>query len=594
MYDFARARANGARFVWIDPRRGEENSAHQDEWIPIRPGTDGALAAALCHTMVDENIHDEDFLRNYCVGFYEDTMPESAKGQNKTYLDYLMGTGYDKVEKTPEWAESITGIPAETIRQLARDICSAKACYIGNGVGVQRHTNGEAAAGSVMMIPIVSGQFGKPGTNTGLKPSGSVNGIYWAGFKRVPNKVSAVIPCPKRIEVIDRGSEMTRLRDGVYGADKLNSNVKFVYNVATNMLTNQNSDVNWAAKILEDESKAEFIVGSDWFLTSSAKYCDLLLPEAMPQEGLNVSSCQTSGTLEQLAYGQKVQDPPGECRSEFDWLKDVAYKLGVGDEFTEGGSDPDTKLREGYAQVQKSGMYEGMPTLEEGLKMGVWSRDFTNKRKAMYEDFRNDPVNNPMKTPSGKIEIYSEYLQNIADTWEFDDEKHDVVYPIPFYLPDFEGHEEKTDKYPLQVFSWKSKIRYHSKFDQIDNLRQASRHTLWINPKDAEERGVKNGDKVRIYNDRGEMHIEARVTPRIIPGAVAMEEGRNRLLDSNGVDVGGVVNTLVSHHWSPIAKHNPSNSMLAQVERLPEDKQAPTVEEVKDPTDLPRETQKEG
>lgn len=89
-----------------------------------------------------------------------------------------------------------------------------------------------------------------------------------------------------------------------------------------------------------------------------------------------------------------------------------------------------------------------------------------------------------------------------------------------------------------------------------------------MNPVDAEPRGIETGDMVRVFNDRGELQIEARVTPRIIPGAVAMEEGRNRELNEYGVDVGGCMNTLVSHHWSPLAKHNPSNSVLAQVEKI--------------------------
>ena len=124
--------------------------------------------------------------------------------------------------------------------------------------------------------------------------------------------MDAIIPVTKRIEAVERGHEMTSTHDGILGVDHLSNDIKFIYNHACNMLANQNSDVNWAAGILEDESKCEYIVGSDWFLSSSAKYCDLLLPEIMPQEGMeNHIAAQTGASIEQLVYGQQVQEAPG-------------------------------------------------------------------------------------------------------------------------------------------------------------------------------------------------------------------------------------------------------------------------------------------
>ena len=90
-----------AKYIHIDPRYSDTNCNSNDEWLPIRPGTDAALAAAIAHVLISENLVDKTFLDTYCIGYDEDTMPESAKGQNKSYKDYIMGTGYDKVEKTP-------------------------------------------------------------------------------------------------------------------------------------------------------------------------------------------------------------------------------------------------------------------------------------------------------------------------------------------------------------------------------------------------------------------------------------------------------------------------------------------------------------
>lgn len=564
MHDFAQAREKGARIIWIDVRQGEESSGHPDEWLPIRPGTDAALASALCYVFINEGIADGEFLHTHVVGYDEETMPESAKGQNKSYKDYIMGTGYDMVAKTPEWASPITGIPVDRIYELARDIGNAKAAYIGNGVGVQRRVNGENGARAVMMIPLISGQWGLPGTSTGLKPACSTNGPYLPGYQTPDNPVKAIVPCTMRIDVIERGEEMTALRDGLWGAEKLTKNVKFMYSCATNMLANQNPDVNWSTSVLEDENKCEFIVGSDWFMTSSMRYCDLILPERMPQEGLNLANGMSGGAFDSFIFGQQVQETPGECRSEFDWLADIAERFGIRDQFTE-GTNPDEKAIEGYKMVAGSEAWPDLPPYEEGVEKGFWVRPTVNEPK--YVAFREDPEANPLPTPSGKVEIYSEGLAQVAETWELDDPR-DIISSIPMYVPDFEGFEEATKQYPLQVSSWKSKIRYHSKFDQIEVLRQANRHVVWINPLDAEARGIETGDMVRVFNDRGELRVEARVTPRIIPGAVAMEEGRNRELDENGIDVGGCINTLVSHHWAPLSKFNPSNSILAQVEKL--------------------------
>ena len=563
MYDIVRARENGARFINVDIRQGSEEAGRGEEWLPIRPGTDAALASALCYVFITEGIADEEALRRYCQGYDEESMPESAKGKHLSYKDYIMGTGYDGVPKTPEWASPITQIPVNKIYELAHDIASAKAAFIGAGCGVQRRTNGENATRAIMMIPIVSGQFGLPGTSNGLNKGTAPAGPWIGSYSAGENPIKVQIPITKRIEVIERGEEFTDLRDGLIGGDRLHTSAKFIYARGTNMLVNQNSDVNWAASVLEDETKAEFIVGSDFFMTSSMKYCDLVLPEIMNYEQMHFASTLYAGHMS-FMFGSKVQEPPTGCRREFDWLSDVAERFGVREEFTE-GMDLDDKVKQAYQGAYDSGYYPGIPTLEEGMAQGWWYQKVESK--PALSAFRADPEGSPLDSPSGKIEVYSEPIAHFAETWELDDPR-DVISPIPMYNPGYESWEDADDQYPLLLSTWKAKNRYQSKWNQIELLNQANRHQLWINPRDAAERGIESGDMVRVFNDRGELHIEARVTPRIIPGAIAMEHGKMRELDDTGVDVGGCINTLVSHHWSPLAKHNPSNSVLAQVEKL--------------------------
>lgn len=178
VWDFARLReavtSRGGKLFSIDPRMNESVSGYPEEWIPIRPGTDAALVSAIAHEWIVNNQIDKEFLDAYCVGYDDDTMPESAKGQNKSYKDYIMGTGYDMLEKTPEWAAPITQIPPQKIRELAVDISAAEAPFIAQGYGSQRHSNGEDTSRAICMLPVLLGKIGLPGTNSGERESMSM------------------------------------------------------------------------------------------------------------------------------------------------------------------------------------------------------------------------------------------------------------------------------------------------------------------------------------------------------------------------------------------------------------------------------------
>ena len=171
----------GGKIVNIDYRMNESCSGHPDEWLPIRPGTDAALASAIAHEWIANDQVDKGFLDEYCVGYDEDTMPESAKGQSKSYKDYIMGTGYDMVEKTPEWAAPICGISADRIKELAAEIGAAKPLYVVQGWGPQRRSNGELNCWSIMMLPLLTGQVGLPGTSNGCR-----EGSYSISLQSLP------------------------------------------------------------------------------------------------------------------------------------------------------------------------------------------------------------------------------------------------------------------------------------------------------------------------------------------------------------------------------------------------------------------------
>ena len=154
----------------------------------------------------------------------------------------------------------------------------------------------------------------------------------------------------------------------------------------------------------------------------------------------------------------------------------------------------------------------------------------------------------------------------MAATWQLDE--GDVIEPLPVYSAGFENFGDPlAEKWPLQMTGFHYKARTHSTYGNVDVLKAACRQEMWINPIDAQQRGIKNGDIVRIFNGRGEVQINAKVTPRIIPGVVAMGEGAWYSPDANKVDHSGSINVLTTQRPSPLAKGNPSHSNLVQVEK---------------------------
>ena len=552
-----------AKLVVIDPRYSDQAATRADRWIPIRPGTDAAMIDAMAYVMITEDLVDHDFLNTYCIGYDEATMPDSAKGQNKSYKDYILGNGADQTPKTPAWASKITRVPAATIEELAREIATTKPCAVYQGKGMQRHANGEQASAAVCMLAILTGNVGIAGGNTGDEFYD-----FEADSISVPmpkNGVKASISAFNWLNAVDHGTEMTKLNAGVQNADKLNQPIKFIWNYAGNCLANQHGEIARAHEILEDESKCEFIVTWDVLMTDSAKYSDIVLPDAMPQEQPTFFVNEYGGNMGYAIVGQAATEPKFERKTLYAALTLIADKLGQKDEFTEGRNEGEW-LEYLYEELRKKHDY--YPPFEQAVAQGVIRHkdpDFEDGHIA-FKAFRDDPVKNPLKTPSGKIEIYSEQLAEIAATWERDEK--DVINPLPVYAPENGGYQDATDQTPLQMIGYHFKGHVHSSYTQVDVLKQAARQRqLWINPADASARKLKDGDDVYVQNGQGACKVQAHVTQRIVPGCVALDQGAWYDADKNGVDVGGCINTLTSGHPSPLAKANPSHTILVEVKK---------------------------
>ncbi len=560
----ARERSN-ARMIVIDPRYTDTAAGREDEWIPIRPGTDAALVAGIAWVLISENKVDQPFLDKYCVGYDEKTLPAGAPA-NGHYKAYILGQGDDGVEKTPQWAAQITGIPADRIIKLAREIGDAKPAYICQGWGPQRHANGEQTARAIAMLPILTGNVGINGGNSGARES-----TYTITIERMPvleNPVQTSISVFTWTDAITRAHEMTDTGDGVRGKEKLDVPIKFIWNYAGNTLTNQHSDINRTHDILQDDSLCETIVVIDNFMTSSAKYADLLLPDLMTVEQEDIIPNDYAGNMGYLIFSQPATAPKFERRPVYDMLSDVAKRLGpdVFQAFTEGRSQRQW-LEHLYATMQARD--PALPSFEALRQMGIYKRKDPNGHFVAYKAFRDDPQANPLKTPSGKIEIYSERLAQIASSWQL--EKDDTISALPIYAPGFESWESpERGRFPLQMFGFHYKARTHSTYANIDILNAACPQEVWLNPIDATQRGISNGDTVRVFNRRGEVRLAAKVTPRIMPGVTAMGQGawHDARMDGDRIDKGGCVNTLTTLRPSPLAKGNPQHSNLVEIEKV--------------------------
>ena len=479
----------GGRIVMVDPRRNgsipkRKGSSRQTvSWLPINPGTDGALAAALLHELAfTHNALDWDFLRERCIGFTDETLPEHRRGLGLSVMDYLRGTGYDHMAKTPPWAAAITGIPANDIRELASQLATARPAFIMQGWGPQRRSNGEMTSGMIMMLAAALGQVGLPGTNNGMN-------IAWGGgfLTRVSagrNAVPFRIPAYRFLDAIENG-EALGAREGVRGlpeascgnaegpgstqeapaendaargfalaakaslektshsnratysvqhqngAAHLPCSIKAIICHGGNCLTNQHGDVNRAHRVLGDLSKCELILNIDVEFTDSARYADIVLPDLFRME--------QESAMDADGWGRRIAASTGELGARFErrgaWevCVELAKRWGIEDAFTEGRTEGEwiRLLYEGDRERST-----GLPTFDRLLEEGLaWRTDCAEPFVALA-DWRSDPDAHPLDTPSGKIELFSEQLAVAAEALRGTPDEG-AITPIPTYVPEW-------------------------------------------------------------------------------------------------------------------------------------------------------------
>lgn len=547
MYYLRRARKKGIPIIVVDPRRNDTAEQLGAEWVPLRPATDAALQDAMAYVIVEEGLQDQDFLDRCCLGFDKAHMPEGVD-PSECVLSYLTGEK-DGVAKTPEWAAAITGVPAETIRSLAIRYATARPAALVQGFGAQRHAYGEQGARGGILLACMTGNVGVSGG--WASGSGLCTQHPWVDMPDVPNPYPMEIPTYLWTEAVVRGHELTEL-DGVTGGEQLQSDIKMILNLAGNCLINQHGDINRTAAILRDTSKCEFIVCSDLFMTASAKFADVLLPGVSMFEGENITQPWQYGDF--VGFNNQVIEPMYEGRFEYDWLSEVAEKIGLGPQFTEGRTLGQW-LEWCYEDLRRK--EPELPDYETFKKAGIYRYQNTPVRIA-FADQRRDIDHHPFPTPSGKVELFSPKI------WQT--RFRDFMPAIPRYVDPPEGpNDPLRERYPLQLIGWHTKRRCHSIHDNNQAMHAIDPQALWMHPKDAQARGITEGQEVLIWNDRGRVQIGAHLTERIMPGVVALSQGAWYAPDENGTDHGGCINVLTSLRPTPYAWGNGQHTNLVEV-----------------------------
>ncbi|MBI4286576.1 MAG: molybdopterin-dependent oxidoreductase [Chloroflexi bacterium] len=542
------AKERGTRIVCVDPRLTETASTLASQWVPIRPGTDAAMLVAMAYVILEHGLQDQAFLDKHTVGF-------------DMFRDYVTGEE-EGIAKTPEWAEKITGVPAATIRQLALEYATSKPAAILAGWAPGRTSRGEQYHRLTATLQAMTGNIGLRGgaaagldMNFGILPVETTASkdysldIYGFILSMLSNPVSQDKPLHEyavegiRDHTIDRvnftkiwDAELRGKVGGYY------SDIKMTYIAGGNPIC-QAPMSNQGAQALK---KLEFVVVHEMFLTPTAKFADILLPVCSWCERNDIRFAWMFGHY--AMYANKAIEPLYETKTDLQIFTELASKLGI-----HGYND-----RTEDEWLQLFAAQHGIPDYE-AFKANSFHKQESPEPWVTFQSQIKEPERYPFPTPSGKIEIY---CQRIADF-----NRHEALPPIPKYVEGWEGvNDALAEQYPLQLITTHPPKSVHSQYQNIPWVRDIEPHAVWINPLDAKARNIRNGDRVKVFNDRGIISLAVKVTSRIMPGVVCIYEGAWYAPDASGVDQGGCANVLIKGDHSPGGALC-SNSALVQIEK---------------------------
>ncbi|WP_233117682.1 trimethylamine-N-oxide reductase TorA [Aggregatibacter actinomycetemcomitans] len=575
---FKKFQATGKRIICIDPQKSETCQMLNAEWLPINTATDVPLMLGIAHTLVSENKHDKDFLKKYTAGYGK-------------FEDYLLGKT-DQQPKDAEWASKICGIPADTIKQLAKDFSSNRTMLMG-GWGMQRQRHGEQSHWMLVTLAAMLGQIGLPGGGFGLSYHYSNGGVPSATggiIGSITASPSAKAGAKTWLDDTSKSAfPLARIADVLLnpgktihynGTEITYPDIKAVYWAGGNPFVHH-QDTNTLVKAFQ---RPDVVIVNEVNWTPTARMADIVLPATTSYERNDLTMAGDYSMMS--VYPMKQVVPPQfEAKNDYDIFVELAKRAGVEEQYTEGKTEMEW-LEEFYKAAFTAARANrvAMPRFEkfwvENKPLRFEANDAA-KKWVRYGEFREDPLLNPLGTPSGKIEIYSDVVAKM----NYDDCKGHPSWMEP---EEFAGNV--TEEYPLALVTPHPYYRLHSQLAHTSLRKKYAvndREPVMIHPEDAAPRGIKDGDIVRIHSKRGQVLAGAVVTENIIKGTIALHEGAWY----DPMDLGesekplcknGCPNVLTRDEGtSKLAQGNSPNTCIVQVEKFVG--QAPEVTVFKQP-----------
>lgn len=553
------ARSAGVEFVNISPLASDMMADLDAEWLPVRPNTDVAIMLGIAKTLLDEDLHDPAFLSRYSIGFEQ-------------FSSYLNGKD-DGIPKDADWAAGISGIGADTIRDLARRMARQRT-MISVSWSLTRGDHGEQPFWMAITLAAMLGQIGKPGGGFGFgySASNSIGADYpllaGGSLPQGVNPVKDVIPVARIADMLlNPGTEFA-----FNGKQATYPDIRLVWWAGGNPY-HHHQDLNRLAKAWQ---KPETIIVNDWCWTATARRADIVLPCTTPLERDDIALSQRDSYMIRM---KKAVEPPAEARNDHDIFRGIARWMNVEPTFSGGRSTEDwqrwiferTTTSTGKAGDLASNAAPSDQAADSALPLPDWDAFCARgwhrfatptKPRVMLEDFIRDPLAHPLATPSGRIEIFSSKVAGFG----YANCPGHPVWLEPVEWLGRAGPEQ------LHLVSNQPATKLHSQLDHGPVSAEGKingREPVLMNDTDAKARGIVVGDLLRLFNERGACLGVAQISTRIRRGVIQMATGAWWDPDEAGMCRHGNPNALTGDRGTSELGQGPTaHSCLVRVEKF--------------------------
>lgn len=563
----ARAAARGVRFELFSPLRSDLPTDIDVAWHPVVPGTDTAVMLALAYVLVTEERHDRAFLERYCVGA-------------DRFVEYIVGES-DGRPKDPEWAAERSGIAPDRVRELARRMSGSRT-LVTVSLSLQRAQHGEQPVWAGLALAALLGQIGLPGGGFGhgYASTAAVGAPRYAHALPVlpqgANPVRSFIPV----------AQITRLLEdpgGVleYDGQRLTlPDIRLVYWAGGNPF-HHHQDLNRLRRAL---ARPDTVIVHEPFWTATARHADVVLPTTVTLERDDIGATHSDGRVVAMP---RALAPLGDALDDYEIFAGLAKRLDRFDELTEGRTTRDW-LEHVYDRFRERMTRKGIdvPAFDDFWPDGEVQLPPSSEGHTWLDRFRTDPERHRLGTPSGRIELWSETIAGFG---------YDDCPPHPAWLePEEWLGGERARRFGLHLVANQPATRLHGQLDAGRHSRAAKvagREPVRIHPADAAARGIRPGDVVRVFNDRGACYCGAVVTAEVRPRVVNLSTGAwFDPVDPAQPDAAcahGNPNVLTADRGSSrLAQGSTGQHVLVEIERVVDD--PPPVRAHRPPAFVPR------